>query len=78
MKRIFAMILVLMLCLGMAAVAEESDLAYVQGNGKLVVGITDFEPMDFKKKGGFLRSIHLSKEYGFYRQNFCGCEFSRR
>lgn len=35
-----------------------------------------FEPMDFKKKGGFLRSIQLSKEYGFYRQNFCGCEFS--
>lgn len=52
MKRIFAMILVLMLCLGMAAVAEESDLAYVQGNGKLVVGITDFAPMDYKDESG--------------------------
>ena len=52
MKRILAMILVLMLCLGMAAVAEESDLAYVQGNGKLVVGITDFAPMDYKDESG--------------------------
>ena len=52
MKRIFAMMLVLMLCLGMAAMAEESDLAYVQGNGKLVVGITDFAPMDYKGEDG--------------------------
>lgn len=37
-----------------------------------------FEPIDFKKKGGFLRSIELSEEYGLYRQNYCGCEFSRR
>ena len=35
-------------------------------------------PNDFKKKGGYLRSIELSKEYGLYRQDFCGCEFSRR
>ena len=33
---------------------------------------------DFKKKGGYLRSIELSKEYGLYRQDFCGCEFSKR
>lgn len=33
-------------------------------------------PFDFKKKGGFLRSIKLSDEYGLYRQNYCGCEFS--
>lgn len=33
---------------------------------------------DFKKKGGYLRSIELSKEYGLYRQDFCGCKFSRR
>ena len=52
MKRIFAMVLVLMLCLGMTALAEDSDLAYVQTNGKLVVGITDFEPMDYKDENG--------------------------
>ena len=32
---------------------------------------------DFKKKGGYQRSIVLSREYGLYRQQFCGCEFSR-
>ncbi|MBE7093359.1 MAG: epoxyqueuosine reductase QueH [Clostridiales bacterium] len=33
---------------------------------------------DFKKQGGYLRSIELSKEYGLYRQDFCGCKYSRR
>ncbi len=33
-------------------------------------------PTDFKKQGGFLRSVKLSEEYGLYRQNYCGCEFS--
>lgn len=35
-------------------------------------------PSDFKKKGGYKRSIELSREYGLYRQNYCGCEFSKR
>ncbi len=33
---------------------------------------------DFKKKGGYLRSIELSKKYNLYRQNYCGCVFSKR
>ncbi len=33
---------------------------------------------DFKKKGGYQRSIELSKEYELYRQNYCGCIFSKR
>lgn len=33
---------------------------------------------DFKKKNGYRRSIELSKEYKLYRQNFCGCVFSKR
>ncbi len=33
---------------------------------------------DFKKKNGYKRSIELSKEYSLYRQDFCGCEFSRK
>lgn len=37
-----------------------------------------FLPSDFKKKGGYQRSIQLSKEYDLYRQNFCGCIFSKR
>lgn len=32
---------------------------------------------DFKKKGGYLRSIALSKEYDLYRQAFCGCVYSK-
>lgn len=33
---------------------------------------------DFKKKGGYLRSIELSKQYNLYRQNYCGCVFSKK
>ena len=33
-------------------------------------------PSDFKKRDGYLRSIRLAKEYGLYRQNWCGCEYS--
>lgn len=34
-------------------------------------------PTDFKKRGGYLRSTVLSERYGIYRQNYCGCVFSR-
>ncbi|EET60931.1 hypothetical protein BRYFOR_06997 [Marvinbryantia formatexigens DSM 14469] len=34
-------------------------------------------PSDFKKKNGFKRSGELSAQYGLYRQNYCGCIFSR-
>ena len=33
---------------------------------------------DFKKQGGYLRSIELSRRYGLYRQDFCGCTYSRK
>ena len=33
---------------------------------------------DFKKKDGYAKSVALSKEHNLYRQNYCGCEFSRR
>lgn len=35
-------------------------------------------PSDFKKKEGYKRSIELSREYNLYRQNFCGCIYSKR
>ena len=35
-------------------------------------------PSDFKKKNGYKRSIELSKEYNLYRQNFCGCVYSKK
>ena len=43
--------------------AEEYGVAYL--------------PSDFKKKNGYKRSVELSKEYGLYRQDYCGCVFSR-
>lgn len=35
-------------------------------------------PSDFKKKNGYKRSIELSKEYGLYRQDYCGCIYSKK
>lgn len=35
-------------------------------------------PSDFKKRDGYKRSIELSKEYELYRQDYCGCVYSRR
>ena len=37
----------------------------------------EFLPGDFKKRGGFLRSVKLADEYGLYRQNYCGCIYSK-
>lgn len=34
-------------------------------------------PSDFKKKNGYKRSIELSAEYRLYRQDFCGCSYSK-
>ncbi len=36
-----------------------------------------FLPSDFKKREGYKRSIELSKAYGLYRQDYCGCLFSK-
>ena len=35
-------------------------------------------PSDFKKKNGYKRSIELSREYDLYRQDYCGCVFSKK
>lgn len=32
---------------------------------------------DFKKKGGYLKSIEYSRQYDLYRQNYCGCVYSK-
>ena len=36
-----------------------------------------FLPSDFKKRNGYRRSVELSEEYGLYRQNYCGCIYSK-
>ena len=45
------------------ALGEEYDVAWL--------------PSDFKKKEGYKRSIELSKEYDLYRQDYCGCVYSK-
>ncbi len=49
-------------------------------NSKLIFSVGQqfeaFECIDFKKKGGFDRSVKRTKELGIYRQHYCGCEFS--
>lgn len=37
-----------------------------------------FLPSDFKKRDGYKKSIELSAKYGLYRQNYCGCIFSKK
>lgn len=37
-----------------------------------------FLPADFKKKNGYKRSIELASEYGLYRQDYCGCKYSKK
>ena len=37
----------------------------------------EYLPTDFKKRGGYQISVRLSKEYGLYRQNYCGCIYSK-
>lgn len=58
-------------CLMMSACGEkktESDLEYIKNKGKLVVGITDFEPMDYKDKDGNWIGFDadLGKEFAKY------------
>ena len=38
----------------------------------------DYLVSDFKKKNGYKRSIELSKIHNLYRQNYCGCKYSKR
>lgn len=41
------------------------------------IGVS-YLPTDFKKKNGYKRSIELSKKYSLYRQNYCGCIYSKQ
>ena len=60
--------------IGMGLEREMLDQKPEAGLGKIPV----FLFSDFKKKNGYKRSIELSEEYGLYRQDYCGCVFSKR
>lgn len=60
-------------------VGPRKDAERINGIGRAQAerfGI-EFLPCDFKKRNGFKRSVQLSHEYGLYRQNYCGCLFSK-
>lgn len=54
---------------------KKSSVIFAEGKA---AGGDAFLPIDFKKKGGFLKSLEISSRLGLYRQDYCGCEFSLR
>lgn len=60
-------------------VSPHKDAALINELGERIgcaAGVP-FLPSDFKKRDGYRRSVQLSAQYGLYRQNYCGCRFSR-
>jgi len=56
---------------------KRADAVNPEGVGAVAGTPVEFLDADFKKKGGYQESCRLSREYGFYRQSYCGCSFSR-
>ena len=54
--------------------AEAEAMLSAEGNEHIPLYLAS----DFKKKGGYAESVRLSEEYGLYRQNYCGCVYSKR
>ncbi len=62
------------------SISPHKDAARINAIGAALeakYGVPHFTS-DFKKHGGFARSLVLSAEHGLYRQDYCGCEFSSR
>ncbi|ROR26409.1 hypothetical protein EDD66_108131 [Mobilisporobacter senegalensis] len=62
------------------SISPMKDAAKLNGIGDelSVIYKVSYLNSDFKKKNGYKRSVELSKEYDLYRQDFCGCVYSRR
>jgi len=58
-------------------ISPHKNYARITETGKNVAGDLEYIAIDFKKKDGFLKTNNLSRKLGIYRQNYCGCEFSR-
>jgi hypothetical protein len=56
---------------------KNADLLMQIGEELAQVYGVSYLPSDFKKKNGYKRSIELSAEYNLYRQDYCGCVFSK-
>ena len=57
---------------------KNADVLNEEGEKAAQIWGVKFLPSDFKKRDGYKRSIELSAQYGLYRQNYCGCEFSKK
>ena len=62
------------------SISPQKDSHVLNSIGKEISEIYDIPYLysDFKKKGGYKRSIELSAQFHLYRQNFCGCIYSKR
>ena len=78
MKKIIAIALALMLtltCFTACDAKSDSDMAYVQKNGKIVVGITDYAPMDYKDENGEWTGFDAEFARLFAEELGVDCEF---
>ena len=62
------------------SVSPHKNAPYINACGEAVAAgqPVRYLPADFKKGGGYARSVALSAEYGLYRQDYCGCPMSLR
>lgn len=61
-------------------VAPMKNADLINNEGSRIAGALDilYLSSDFKKKDGYRKTVELSRKYGLYRQNYCGCIYSRR
>ena len=62
------------------SISPHKNASLIETIGEKICNNSDilkYLPSDFKKENGYLNSINLSKIIGLYRQNYCGCEFSK-
>lgn len=53
------------------------DTIFINEKGLKLKSNASYLPTDFKKLDGYKRSIELSEKFKLYRQNYCGCQFSK-
>ena len=60
-------------------ISPHKDSSFINSSGREISQYTGITYLfsDFKKRNGYKRSIQLSAEYNLYRQNFCGCIYSK-